>query len=233
MKIIKNHYLFLSLLCLTLIIAFLYIDKGVTWQKELDNSSPELRNNIHFKLGTELKQSVNLDQNDIYIALINNEHISQNEWQYNKTFEVMKSKERNWSAPNNETIFNEIVERKLIVDKAKQTGLYPNKDEIDKFIKEQKILMKSNQDIQSLLNGWMITEAEYINFMQEIWADSIAIEKWYDNIIIPQINTTLLEDLNAYEEEYTRITNLELSKLKDNAKIIITDEGNDLGILYK
>jgi hypothetical protein len=193
------------------------------------------RDDIHFSLGTELAKLIKPDNNSIIIAHVNAEDINLNEWNYSKTFDTGKAKEMGTEPPADTLILQELIERKLKVDAARQMGIYPSEQEIEAYVNEQRDLAKKGDcsDLDSILRGWKISENEFFELMRETWADSIAIERWYKKAVISQVaKPDDPQGEAAYTEKLQDAYHKELKILKQTATIEITPSGSELGLSF-
>lgn len=200
-----------------------YMDKTTT--SNTTNISP------FEELGEQLRDSTSSDEARKNVCVVNGTNISVFEWKYFSAFDIGRAKNFNLKTPTSEGIFEEIINRKIIVAEARKSNLYPSNQEIDDYVAEQRQL--NNQisdltDIDYLLKGWGISEEQYYAYMRNIWADSIAIEKWNSKYIIPE----LTKDKDYYDsmKEYNEKLELFLTDAKSKSVITITPDGTHLNL---
>lgn len=231
-----------SIAILISIFIFLYVG-AVTAQQILpgDTSSnlsdliQDIRNQVHLRLGTDLGQTVRIDDKNTILAIVNGETISLSEFNYSSTFEVSKAKEMGCVAPDKKAIFRDLVERKCKVAAARQVDMYPSDDEITDYVVEQRKLMDGDggSDVKQLLTGWGISTEDYFSLMRGTWADSIAIERWYSKTITEKVGEpNNQEDFTAYTERATNLYNEIITELIDKSTIQITETGKVMGLAY-
>lgn len=143
------------------------------------------------------------------------------------------------------TVFNELIEEKIILNEAVQNELVPTTEEIEVFLARELEESKTNpeyrESIDKLIKSWDITEDEY--WQKYEWYNAfrmITLDKVYKDVIskaektgeIPQIanNDSASEALkkqdahNSYWNQYTM-------KLKKEADIKATNEfANELNV---
>lgn len=191
------------------------------------------RNEIHQRLGEALKDNVTVSNSENIVAIVNGENISVNEWNYYKIWDTEKVKNFGEVVPSDQQILDSLVKNKVIVSAAKQQGLYPNEEEINSYISEQRQIMAKErpQDVYNLIKGWGISEEEYFSIMKDIWGDSIARLNWYDALRknSPQKGNETTED---YMIRLKKIYNDEVASLVEKPNIEITNQGMLLGLSY-
>ncbi len=188
---------------------------------------------IYLKWGETLKDNVTVSNSENIVAIVNGENISLNEWNYNKISDTGRAKNFGEAVPSDQQILDTLIKNKVIVSTAKQQGLYPNEEEINSYISEQRQIMAKEQpqDVYNLIKGWGISEEEFFSIMKDIWGDSIARLNWYEALgkNSPQKENETTGDYRIRLEE---IYNDEVTGLVESSNIEITNQGILLGLSY-
>ncbi|MDD2556561.1 MAG: hypothetical protein PHN17_09560 [Syntrophaceticus sp.] len=143
------------------------------------------------------------------------------------------------------TVFNELIEEKIILNEAVQKGLAPTTEEIEVFLARELEESKTNpeyrENIDKLIKSWSISEDEY--WQKYEWYNAfrmITIDKVYKDVIseaektgkIPRIvsddsASEVLKKQEAHESYWGQYT----MKLKKEADIKVIDEfANELNV---
>lgn len=176
----------------------------------------------------------------LLLPIVNDEIITSNEYYYNITWEILRAPNFGLPEPSTKEILEDLVDRKLIVADAKKRGIYPDQKTIDAYLEEQKHMFRSEDfeiyTLEALLKGWGISAEEYYKYMTDIWADSIAVGNWEQEVIMDKALEEI-EDFDIFQDAYMKKRNIELQKLRDHVNIEFTLKAKELDIdrlnLYK
>ncbi len=181
------------------------------------------------ELGKDLKDEISFDEGEQVIFSVNGEFVTLNEWKYNKVFEDGKSKNFGIKSLSAEQMMDELIERKMLISEAKRLRVYPSSKEVAAYVKEQAAFLKEPQ-LMAVLQGWEISEEQYLEFLSPIWADSIAISNWEKTVIEAQPHFDNSKPWDAYKEEYDKLYQSEITKLEASLQIEMTGLGRELGL---
>jgi hypothetical protein len=199
---------------------------------EVTKPDPDQQAEINQKmrsLGEKLKGKVTIENTNIVVARVNGEAVTAADWYFEKNWEAGKAENKNEPAPSNEKIFNNLLKLKVVSSTARKLGLYPPDDQINAYMADQRKYMEKLrlEEITVLLKAWNISEEEYFLLMEDRFIDSLAKANWG-----VYLQKYLQEEEQGYAEKSPLWIDDKIISLLEQAEVVVTPEGRQLGISY-